>query len=191
MSVHGRPFGLFVSTTRCWSHSISMLSRTVDHTLFGGSGNSLPVDWSSLQLKDAFFDHVLTILHRTQSLDQLRSDNAEFVWMFRERSRLVLKDGVLYRQRTVENNEKLYFMPNSQGFHNELGHLSRDKTLDLICQQFCWPGMEKDVIGALRENLQTHPEHLWSQSLPRSLWSCWPSTSFHQKRGKVVLSMCL
>ena len=68
----------------------------------------------------------------------------------------MLKDGILYRQRTVENNEKLYFMPNSlkpcvlQGFHNELGNLSRDKTLHLICQQFCWPGMEKDVIGALR-----------------------------------------
>ena len=94
--------------------------------------NSLSVDWSSLRLKDPFVDCVLIILHRTQSLDQLRSDNAEFVWIFRERSHLVLKDGILYRQRTVENNEKLYFMPNSlkpcvlRGFHNELGHLSRD-----------------------------------------------------------------
>ena len=110
--------------------AISMSSQTVDHTLFGGSGSSLPVDWSSLQHKDPVIGHVLSILHRTQSLDQLKSDNPEFVWMFRERSRLVLKDGVLYRRHTVENSEKLQLvLPNSlkphvlQGFHNELGHL--------------------------------------------------------------------
>ena len=31
-----------------------------------------------------------------------------------------------------------------QGFHNKLGHLGRDKTLDLILHRF-WPGMKKDV----------------------------------------------
>ena len=31
---------------------------------------------SSLRLKDPFVGHVLSILHRTQSLDQLRSDNS-------------------------------------------------------------------------------------------------------------------
>ena len=132
--------------------AISMSSQTVDHTLFGSSGSSLPVDWSSLQQKDPVIGRVLSTLHRAQSLDQLRSDNPESAWMFRERSRLVLKDGVLYRRRSVENSEKLQsVLPNSlkprvlQGFHNELGHLGRDKTLDLIRQRFCWPGMEKDV----------------------------------------------
>jgi len=64
----------------------------------------------------------------------------------------MLKDGVLYGRRIVENSEKLQLvLPNSlkprvlQGFHNELGHLGPDKTLDLIRQRFCWPGMEKDV----------------------------------------------
>ena len=72
--------------------------------------------------------------------------------MLRERSRLMLKDGVLYRRRSVENSEKLQLvLPNAlkprvlQGFHNELGHLDRDKTLDLIRERFCWPGMGKDV----------------------------------------------
>ena len=73
--------------------AISMSSQTVDHTLFGGSGSSLPLDWSSLQQKDPLIGRVLSILHLAQSLDQLRSDNPESVWMFRERSRLVLKDG--------------------------------------------------------------------------------------------------
>lgn len=61
--------------------------------------------------------------------------------MFSERSRLVLKDGVLYRRRTVENSENLQLvLPNSlkphvlQGFDNKLGHLGRDKTIDLIRQ---------------------------------------------------------
>lgn len=30
-------------------------------------------------------------------------------------------------------------------FHNEMGHLGRDKTLDLTSHRFCWPGMAKDV----------------------------------------------
>ena len=129
-----------------------------------------------------------------QSLDQLRSDNTEFVWTFSKRSHLVLKDGVLYTRCTVENGENLQLvLPNSlkpcvlQGFHNELPHLSQDNTLDHICQRFCWRGIEKDVhrhiascvIGALRENLQTQGEHPWSQSLPGNQWSCWPSTSYH------------
>ena len=43
--------------------AISTLSWTVDHTLFGDSGNSLPVDWSSLQQKDPVISSVLSILH--------------------------------------------------------------------------------------------------------------------------------
>lgn len=130
----------------------SMSSQAVDHTLFGGSGSSLPVDWLSLQQKDPVISRVLNILHRNQPLDQLTLDNPELTWMFRERSRLVRKAGVLYRRRTVEDGEKLQLvLPNSlklrvlQGFHDELGHLGRDKTLDIIRQRFCWPGMEKDV----------------------------------------------
>ena len=52
--------------------------------------------------------------------------------MFRERSHLVLKDGELYKRHSVENSEKLQLV--LQGFHNEFGHLGRDKILDLIRQ---------------------------------------------------------
>ncbi len=129
-----------------------MSSQAVGHILFGSSGSSLPVDWLSLQQKDPAMSRVLNILHQNQPLDQLTLDNPELTWMFRERSRLVRKDGVLYRRRTVEDGENLQLvLPNSlklrvlQGFHDELGHLGRDKTLDIIRQRFCWPGMEKDV----------------------------------------------
>ncbi|KAL9972948.1 hypothetical protein ACROYT_G019348 [Oculina patagonica] len=110
--------------------AISMSSQAVDHTLFGSSGSSLPVDWLSLQQKDPAISHVLNILHRNQPLDQLTLDNPELTWMFRERSRLVRKDGVLYRRRTVEDGVNLQLvLPNSlklqvlQGFHDVLGHL--------------------------------------------------------------------
>ena len=39
------------------------------------------------------------------------------------------------------------------GFHNEMGHLGRDKTLDLIGLRFCRPSMAKDVEN-LRENCE-------------------------------------
>ena len=52
--------------------TISMSSQTVDHTPFCSSEDSLQVDWASLQQRDPVVARLLSILHRTQSLDQLR-----------------------------------------------------------------------------------------------------------------------
>ena len=92
--------------------AISMSPQTVDHTLLRWLRKQSSVNWASLQQKDPVIGHVLNILYRTQSLDQLKPDDPELTWMFRERSRLVLKGGVLYRRHTVEDSEKLQlFLP--------------------------------------------------------------------------------
>ena len=72
--------------------------------------------------------------------------------MSQEKERLVLPEGVLYRQRVVDGSTTFQLvLPSAKrsqvlhGFHNEMGHLGRDKTLDLIFHRFCWPGMAKHV----------------------------------------------
>ena len=60
----------------------------------------------------------------------------------------MLQDGVLCRRRIVEDRAKLQLVLQDSlrhRCHNEVGHLGRDKTLDLIRLRFCWPGMKNDV----------------------------------------------
>ena len=38
-----------------------------------------------------------------------------------------------------------------KGFHDDLGHLGVDRTLDLLRDQFYWPGMMEDVTRHIRQ----------------------------------------
>ncbi len=37
------------------------------------------------------------------------------------------------------------------GLHDDVGHLGRDKTIDLVCQRFYWPGMTADIEIHIRD----------------------------------------
>ena len=85
----------------------------------------------------------------SQLLNQLWPDDPELSWSFRERSCLVLQGGVLYQKLAGEDGENVQFvLPDSM---KDCGHLGQDKTVELICQQFCWPGMGKEAHSKLRE----------------------------------------
>ena len=69
-----------------------------------------------------------------------------------EKRHLVVKDGVLFRKRQVEGQERLQLvLPGVmrkralRGLHDDVGHLGRDKTLDLVRHRFYWPNMTRDV----------------------------------------------
>lgn len=65
--------------------------------------------------------------------------------------------GVLYRERTVANQEHLqlvlpkkYHHTAMVGCHDDVGHLGRDRTLQLLHERFYWPKMLSDVEEKLR-----------------------------------------
>ena len=61
----------------------------------------------------------------------------------------MLQGGVLYQKLAGEDGENVQFvLPDSM---KDCGHLGQDKTVELICQQFCWPGMGKEAHSKLRE----------------------------------------
>ena len=72
----------------------------------------------------------------------------------REWDRLVFREGVLYRSRVDPDTETRIYqlvLPASErkralhGLHDEVGHMGRDRTLELLRARFFWPKMAEDV----------------------------------------------
>ena len=49
-----------------------------------------------------------------------------------------------------------------EGHHDQIGHLSNDKTLELLRDIFYWPGMQADVLSCMN----SCPRCLRRKSLP-------------------------
>ena len=80
----------------------------------------------------------------------------------REWDKLLMRNGVLYRARIdPDTGKKVYqlVLPVSErgrameGLHDDLGHLGRDRTLDLLRARFFWPRMAEDVKTKLQRCL--------------------------------------
>lgn len=72
--------------------------------------------------------------------------------MLQNYHRLLLKDGILYREIKYEDEVKhQLIVPNNivedvlYFSHNLLGHQGRDRTISLVQDRFFWPGLSKDV----------------------------------------------
>ena len=113
-------------------------------------------DWRRLQDQDRVIAHVLRILHSEQECTSTRGQRSQLpkdvYCLLREKRRLVIQDGILYRTRHNDGEERLQLvLPKAirnqalRGLHDEVGHLGRDRTLDLVRQRFYWPSLSKDV----------------------------------------------
>ena len=137
--------------------AISMSTQAVEQPMKVGSGSSPIPNWPRLQQEDPDICRVLALLTSNQSLDRLNPVTPALAWLLRERARLVLKSGTLYRRRIVDDAEQLQLvLPAAarpqvlRGLHDDMGHLGRDKTLDLVRSRFCWPSMAQDVDTHIR-----------------------------------------
>ena len=65
-----------------------------------------------------------------------------------EKERLRIEQDVLFRRRVIDEEEVL---PKSlhqtalKGLHDDVGHLGKDKTVELVSQRFYWPGLSSTV----------------------------------------------
>ena len=72
--------------------------------------------------------------------------------LFRHLGSLFLRDGVLYRKRTVDGNDQFQLIvPTSlrktalAGVHDDVAHLGCTRSLQLAQDRFFWPRMARDV----------------------------------------------
>ena len=86
------------------------------------------------------------------------------------KKQLTLKQGVLYRRTTQVNKRtrlQLVLPPSFRtkaitGCHDQVGHLGQDRVLELLRDQFYWPGMHTDVASYIN----SCPRCLKSKSWP-------------------------
>ena len=81
----------------------------------------------------------------------------------KQRSKLFLRNRILYCKNDTkeidhsDGNTMQLVLPESfrtqalKGCHDDLGHLGVERTLDLLRDQFYWPGMMEDMIRCIRQ----------------------------------------
>lgn len=112
-------------------------------------------DWHRLQREDATLWRVIQILEvdpDAETVDK-KSEEPEVALLLRERTKLLLVDGVLFRKVLNQRGEAFnqLVIPSShrerafQGVHDEVGHMGIERTLELARARFYWPKMSKYI----------------------------------------------
>lgn len=112
-------------------------------------------DWQQLQREDGDLARVKDILTRDLDSDTIdkRREQPEVMLLLRERSKLILIDGVLYRKVLNQRGEAFHqlVVPSSlrerafQGIHDETGHMGIERTLELARARFYWPKLAQYI----------------------------------------------
>ena len=107
-------------------------------------------DWARIHHRDPTISQV--VQHLQGAKVQNFQHNEAFQSFLREKDKLVIVKGVLYRKRLCDNIIKFqlvlpeeYRKAALQGCHDQVGHLGRDRTLELLRDRYFWPGMTKEA----------------------------------------------
>ena len=118
------------------------------------TSNFSQLDWKIEQSSDKTIGRVIELLKKGHkpTKRQTALEDASVYKMLKEWDRLVIKDGILYRQSNLygERTSQLvlpliYRDLALTGYHDDTGHQGRDRTTYLIKSRFYWPGMDRDI----------------------------------------------
>ena len=110
-------------------------------------------DWKKAQQKDHSLSKIIRWIHDgLRPTAQLVETNNMDKRFLRDWDKLILQDGVLYRQVIIDDQScdqlvvpRQLYLDIFQSYHDDLGHQGRDRTLSLMKRRFFWPGMDSFV----------------------------------------------
>ena len=128
-----------------WIHALQ-LGNVANLPCESSASVSSP-DWKIEQQKDAAVSSIIQVLQgRKKPSAVLHVPGARD--FLRQRKRLILQNGVLYRKRVVDEQTFLqlvvpiHFQLHAlKGVHDDVGHLELDRSLQLLRDRFFWPNM--------------------------------------------------
>lgn len=141
------------------SMSVDVIEKEEEH--LSGRVNGSHKDWTIIQNEDPVIKKLVDLVQhgvKPSSREQrkLMAESRDFRIYLNEWDRLCLRRDVLYRKRLVEGREVYQLiLPTSErnkameGLHDNVGHLGRTRTLDLLRARFFWPKMSEDVAKKL------------------------------------------
>uniref|UniRef100_A0A9J7XFR7 Gypsy retrotransposon integrase-like protein 1 n=1 Tax=Cyprinus carpio carpio TaxID=630221 RepID=A0A9J7XFR7_CYPCA len=115
-------------------------------------------EFQSAQLADPCIREVIAQLQTGESPSStVRNALPRLPYLLREKDRLELLDGILYRRRNFAG-KTMYQLVLPEKFHqdvlkslhDDLGHMGVDRTLDLVRNRFYWSKMASDVEHKVR-----------------------------------------
>ena len=104
------------------------------------------------QYSDSLLGFWVRLVRDRKQPDRTEIHSREDSAMLKTFKSLKLIRGILYRETVIENEKKsqlvlpsCYIEQVLCGLHNDMGHLSKDRTLSLLRDRFFWPGMTADT----------------------------------------------
>ena len=111
---------------------------------------SNPHHWRQAQRADA---SIGSLIQHVQKKMKPKSVPGDEMFLFaKEFDKMVFQRGVLYRQLDLDGEKRLQLvLPKEyrthalKGVHDDIGHLGRDRALDLLRSRFYWPRMSREL----------------------------------------------
>ena len=112
------------------------------------------LEWSQAQSKDSAICQIIQAI-QNKFLDTLKIKqdmSSDLKAFLRIGKQFKLKQGILYRKTQVNDRARpqLVLPPSHRpkamaGCHDQIGHLGKDRVLELLIDRSFWPGMQMDV----------------------------------------------
>jgi transposase InsO family protein len=110
------------------------------------------INWRQHQMADPTIRQFLRGITNKQKPDASDCSSKDAKSLLKEFSRLVVRRGILYRQLSEDGKSKYQLvLPKQfrntalQGAHNDVGHLGRDRGIDILRDRFYWPRMNTEL----------------------------------------------
>ena len=120
-------------------------------------------DWVKVQAEDQVISNLIQGYKAKELHKGKDTDSPEMKQFLKQRGKLLLRNRILYHKNDTKetkysdrNTMQLIFpttlrMQALRRCHDDLGHLGIERTLDLLRDQFYWPGMTEDATRHIRQ----------------------------------------